>query len=115
MIGPDTSAIASLVASTGARPRSIWRSTFSTTTIASSTTMPIDRTRPKSDSVFNEKPKASITANVPISDTGTATSGMMDARHVCRKTITTRTTSRIASKSVSTTASIELRTNVVGS
>ena len=34
------------------------RSTFSTTTIASSTTMPIARTRPKSDSVLSEKPNA---------------------------------------------------------
>ena len=37
------------------------RSTFSTTTIASSTTMPIASTRPNSDSVLIEKPNASIT------------------------------------------------------
>ena len=30
-----------------------------------------------------------MTAKVPTSDTGTATSGMIDARHVCRNTITT--------------------------
>ncbi len=34
------------------------RSTFSTTTIASSTTMPMASTRPKSDSVLSEKPSA---------------------------------------------------------
>ena len=45
-----------------------------------------------------------------MSDTGTATSGMIDARHVCRKTITTMTTSRIASNSVSTTDLIDSRT-----
>ena len=41
-----------------------------------------------------------MTAKVPTSDTGTATSGMIEARQVCRNTITTMTTSRIASNSV---------------
>ena len=91
------------------------RSTFSTTTIASSTTMPMASTRPKSESALIEKPKSCRTANVPITDTGTATSGMMEARHVCRKRITTSTTSAIASSSVCTTASMEARTNCVGS
>jgi hypothetical protein len=58
------------------------RSTFSTTTIASSTTIPIASTRPKRLSAFIEKPKRCITANVPMIDTGTASSGMIDARHV---------------------------------
>ena len=88
----------------------MWRSTFSTTTIASSTTMPIASTRPKSDSVLSEKPDTSITANVPTSDTGTAMSGMIDARQVCRNSSTTTTTSAIASNSVITTARIESRT-----
>jgi hypothetical protein len=65
--------------------------------------------------VFSEKPSASITANVPISETGTATSGMIEARHVWRKTTTTSTTSRMASKSVWATALIDSRTNTVGS
>ena len=34
-----------------------------------------------------------MTANVPTSDTGTAASGMIDARQVCRNRITTSTTS----------------------
>ena len=115
MIGPETSSIAWRVASIGGDPSSMWRSTFSTTTIASSTTMPMASTRPKSDSVFSEKPSSSITAKVPTSETGTATSGMIEARQVCRKTITTTTTSRIASNSVSTTARIDSRTKTVGS
>ena len=110
MIGADTSSIALRVASIGDSPSSMCRSTFSTTTIASSTTMPIARTRPKSDSVLSEKPKASITANVPMIDTGTATSGMIDARQVCRKTSTTITTRRMAMNSVSITAAIDSRT-----
>ena len=69
------------------------RSTFSTTTMASSTTMPMASTRPNSDSALIEKPNASITAKVPMSETGTASSGMIDARQVCRKRITTSTTS----------------------
>ena len=40
------------------QPSSMCRSTFSTTTIASSTTMPIASTRPNSDSVLSEKPNA---------------------------------------------------------
>ena len=77
--------------------------------------MPMASTRPKSDRVLSEKPRPSITAKVPISDTGTATRGMIEARHVCRNTITTMTTSRIASNSVCTTASIDSLTNTVGS
>ena len=109
-----TSSIALRVASRGDRPSAMWRSTFSTTTIASSTTMPIASTRPKSDSMFSEKPNAAITANVPISDTGIASSGITLARQVCRKTSTTSTTSTIASNSVWMTALIDSRTKIVG-
>ena len=91
------------------------RSTFSTTTMASSTTMPMASTRPNSDSALIENPNGSISANVPTIETGTASSGMIDARQVCRNRITTITTSRIASMSVSTTALIESRTKLVGS
>ena len=62
-----------------------------------------------------EKPNSSITANVPTMDTGTASRGMIDARHVCRNTITTSTTSATASSSVWITARIDSRTNCVGS
>src|SRR6266481_3195785 len=80
--GPLTSVIAFFVASTGARPSSMLRSTFSTTTMASSTTMPMASTMPNRDRLFSEKPNTFITANVPMSETGTASIGMMDARHV---------------------------------
>ncbi len=53
-IGPETSRIALTVASCAERPASMLRSAFSTTTIASSTTMPIASTRPKSVSVLIE-------------------------------------------------------------
>ena len=93
----------------------MFRSTFSTTTIASSTTIPMASTIPNSDSALIEKPNASRSENVPMIDTGTARSGMIDARQVCRNTITTSTTSAIASISVWITASILERTNCVGS
>ena len=58
MTGPETSSIAFSVASRGERPCSMWCSTASTTTIASSTTRPIASTRPKSESVLIEKPSS---------------------------------------------------------
>ncbi|MNH34367.1 hypothetical protein D3C85_1582680 [compost metagenome] len=76
------------------------RSTFSTTTIASSTTTPIARTSPNKLKALIENPMASMTAKVPTTETGTASNGMIEARQVCRNTITTTTTSRIASSRV---------------
>ena len=49
----ETSFIVWRVASRGPRPRAMFRSTFSTTTIASSTTMPTARTTPKSEKVVD--------------------------------------------------------------
>src|SRR5690349_21562398 len=115
MIGPVTSLMAWRVASIGDSPSAIFRSTFSTTTIASSTTMPMASTNPNNESALMLKPSASITAKVPTSDTGTAASGIIDARQVCKKSSTTMTTSMSASTSVWTTASIECRTKIVGS
>ena len=106
---PLTSSIAFLVASTGESPSAICRSTFSTTTIASSTTMPMASTRPNSERLLMENPKAAMAANVPISDTGTATSGMMEARQFCRNSTTTSTTSSMASIRVWRTARMDSR------
>ena len=83
------------------------RSTFSSTTIASSTTMPIASTMPNSVSVLIENPNASMAASVPISDTGTASIGMSVARQFCRNRKTTANTSSIASTSVVSTSRIE--------
>ena len=115
IIGLVTSFIARYVASRAESPAAMLRSTFSTTTMASSTTMPIASTSPKSDSALIEKPKRYRNASVPTIDTGTATSGMIEARQVCRNRITTSTTSATDSNSVCTTDLIEARTNCVGS
>ncbi len=63
----------------------MFRSTFSTTTIASSTTMPMASTMPKSVSRLMENPRASMPAKVPISATKIATVQMIVARKLCRK------------------------------
>src|SRR5437016_1718677 len=99
---PETSRIACNVASRGAIPSSIWRSTASTTTIASSTTSPIASTNPKSESVLIENPNKGNKTNRPTSETGTAHNGMSVARQPCKKMKTTKTTSASASNSVFT-------------
>ena len=91
----------------------MWCSTASTTTMASSTTMPIASTRPNSVRLFRLKPMAAITAKVPMMATGTATSGMSDDRQFCRNTNTTRATSTMASNRVSNTSLIDSLMNGV--
>ena len=88
--GADTSFIAWIVASRGSIPCSMWCITASTTTMASSTTMPMASTRPNIDSVLIEKPSIGKKMNVPMSDTGTVRSGMIVARRFCRKMQTRR-------------------------
>src|SRR5580698_1333136 len=88
--GPCTCFIAASVASRGGRPSSMWCSTASTTTIASSTTRPIASTSPNSDSVLTENPNNGNSAKAPTSETGTVSSGISVARQLCRNTDTTR-------------------------
>ena len=79
------SSIDRIVASLGARwCCAMLRSTFSTTTIASSTTMPIASTSPNSVRRLIEKPSASMPAKVVISATQIATLQMIVVRKLCR-------------------------------
>ena len=111
---PETSRIASIAASWAPIFSSrIRRSTFSSTTIASSTTMPMASTMAKSVRVLIEKPKMYRPAKVPMMDTGTASIGISVARQDCRKTNTTSSTSTAASKIVFCTSWIELFTTRV--
>src|SRR5713101_7778709 len=105
---PPTSSIVRWAASNGDMPARMLRSTFSTTTIASSTTMPTARTRPNRDRLLIDIPQAARTVNVPIRETGMAMTGMIVARQFWRKTKTTPTTSRIATKIVTMTSLIDL-------
>ena len=105
---PAICVIASFAAASAERPLlAMLASTFSTTTIASSTTRPIARIIPNSVSMFTEKPSRCMPMNVPTIDTGTARIGITVARTDCRNTNTTSTTSTTASKNVWMTFSIE--------
>jgi hypothetical protein len=113
MTGPVISSMAFSVASFAPIPdSSMLRATFSTTTIASSTTMPMASTRPNSVSVLSEKPMIAMTANVPISETGIVAVGISVVRRSCRKIRTVRMTSTAAMKSVSTMSLIEATTTL---
>ena len=102
------------VAERGSRFSScITRSTFSTTTIASSTSRPIASTRLNMVSMLMENPATAITPNVPSSTTGTASVGISVARKFCRKISITRNTSPTAMISVMATSSIAVLTNGV--
>ena len=79
-IGEATLRIASIAASRDFMPRSMLTCAASTTTIASSTTSPIANTRPNSEMMLIEKPNSGNKMNVPMSETGMATSGMSVAR-----------------------------------
>src|SRR5260370_40086538 len=115
MMGPVISAIAFLVASgiDSSGSSSMTRSTFSITTIASSTTMPIASTRARSDTVLAEYPMISMTANVPMIDTGTATSGISVVRSLPRNRKTTIATSTNAIASVRITSATVVVTKTV--
>ena len=110
-----TSSMLLMAASRGRSPAAMLRSTFSTTTIASSTTMPTASTSPNKVRLLSVKPNSAMKKKVPISDTGMATSGMTAARQVCRNITTTSTTSRMASMIVFWTASTDSWMNWVGS
>ena len=76
------------------------RSTFSTTTIASSTTIPIARISPSKVIMFSENPNMSMTPKVPINEIGTAMAGTNVALTFCNERNTTRMTRKRASNNV---------------
>ena len=103
------------VAAIGDMPSSIWREMFSITTIASSTTKPVEMVRAMSDRLSRLKPNRYMTAKVPIKETGTATLGMSVARPLRRKIKTTKTTRTTEIESVRSTSWTEARIVVVRS
>ena len=115
MIGPTSSRAPTSAASMRDLPRRTWRSTFSTTTIASSTTRPTDSTMARIVSRFRLKPKASITIAAPTSETGIATSGTSAVRIEPMNRNTTRPTIRIVSTSVLVISFSASRMNTVPS
>src|SRR5580765_2123072 len=111
--GPDTSAIAFSVASFGSMPLAIQLSTFSTTTMASSTTMPMASTKPNKLRLLSVKPINAMTAKVPTIETGTAISGIKVERQFCKKTSTTMPTRMMASRKAWNTSLIDSSINGV--
>src|ERR1019366_9442186 len=90
-------------AAKGSIPPSIWRVMFSITTIASSTTKPVDTVSAINDRLSRVYPNRYITAKVPTSDVGTATAGISVARGFRKNRNTTMITSAIEIISVRST------------
>src|ERR1022692_1388987 len=110
----ETSAMAADVAVCGSILSSLMcRWAFSMTTIASSTTSPVAKVIPKSVSELIEKSNILMKANVPISDTGIVTAGMIVARQSNRNRKITTITIRTPSSSVVTISLTESPTTVV--
>ena len=110
-----TSRAPSSAAWNGRAPRSMWRETFSSTTIASSTTKPVAMVSAMSDRLFRLKPARYITPNVATSETGTATAGIRVARPLRRNRNTTMITSAIAMTRVLSTSRRDARMVLVRS
>ncbi len=102
-------------ASSGSSPASTYRITFSIMTIASSTTNPVLIVRAISVRLFRLYPSRYMTANVPTSDSGTATAGMIVAGTFRRKAKMTSTTSATVRQSSNSTSSTLARIVVVRS
>ncbi len=104
-----TSRAPCMAASIRVIPDSRWRETFSSTTMASSTTNPVAMVRAMRERLLRLKPARYITASVPMRETGTATAGMRVAGPSRRKRNTTSTTRITASASVRSTSRKEVR------
>ena len=104
MTGPTSSRAPLSAASNGARPLAMWRSTFSTMTIASSTTRPTHKTMASKVRRFTVKPKACMRKMAPRMDSGMATTGTSTARTEPRKRNMTTTTMSSVSASVLSTS-----------
>ena len=83
------------------------RSTFSTTTIASSTRSPMAKTNANKVKVLILIPSTYRMASVPKITTGTVMVGISVARQFCKKTNMTTITKSTASNSVLTTSLID--------
>ncbi len=88
---------------------------FSIITIASSTTKPVAMVSAMSVRLLIEKPARYITPNVPTSESGTATLGMIVAETLRRNRKITMTTRATASRSSNCTSETEARIVVVRS
>src|SRR6202042_1852155 len=100
-------------ASQGDIPSSMKRAIFSITTMASSTTKPVETVNAMSERLLMLYPSRYIPENVPINEAVTATPGTRVACGLRRKTNTTATTSKIDSPIAVSTSLTEARMVVV--
>ena len=96
-MGPNSWRIATLAASRPDMPFSMLWTAPSTTTMASSTTMPIASTIANRVEKLIVKPSAAMAAKAPMMVTGTVVAGISIARQSCRNTRMTTSTSNAAS------------------
>ncbi len=104
-----TSFVPCTAACFGSEPRSMCVVTFSSTTIASSTTIPIEIDRADSDTIFSVLPVAYRYMNEAISEIGIVIVMMSVARQRPRNMNTTIITNKSAYITVSTSEAIVLR------
>src|SRR5438105_2653678 len=88
---------------------------FSITTIASSTTKPVDTVRAIKERLSRVYPSRYMTPKVPHNDSGTAIPGITVAQTLRKKTNTTRMTNAIAIRSEYSTSCTDARIVVVRS
>ncbi len=93
----------------GSAPSSMWRTMFSSITMASSTTKPTASVSAISDRLFRLKPSRCIAANVPMIEAGSARLGMTVADRLRRNRKMTSTTSTTVKISVSWMSWIDSR------
>ena len=99
-------------ACSGAMPCSMWRTMFSITTIASSTTKPTHSTSATSEKMFRVKPSIHITISAPASDSGTLSMAIRVGRSRRRNSsITSATITMLMPSATSTSCSAD---SVVG-
>ena len=91
----------------GESPSSRKREIFSTITIASSTTNPVEMVSAISDRLSRLYPSRYIAAKVPIRDSGTATLGIIVAYRFRRNRKMTMTTRKTVSSNSNSTSSTE--------
>src|SRR6202048_2393940 len=99
-------------ASNGRIPPSMWRTMFSSMTIASSTTNPTDRVSASNVMLLIEKLNAYIAPQVAISEIGTASAGMTVAETERKNRKITRITRPTAISSVACTSATESRIEI---
>src|SRR5579864_7490946 len=103
------------VACTTPIPCSTYRVMFSSTTMASSTTNPVEMASAIRDKLSRLYPSRYITPNVPTRESGTAILGMIVARTVRKKTNTTMMTSAMEISSVRSISLTDALTETVRS